>query len=283
MSKQAPQFRPRRTKAQQKSRRYLWLAVAAGGAVVIAVGVVVGIILAGGDDNSTAPAGLPTPASVSTAGSQDGRRPVLPKPAAQYVIQAGDVVSGYKTLGAETYVLSALGFATAGYFTSRDEGERLAEQWGYLDGYQSSFEPDGQLAGVLKGRYYIHVESYLFEAASGAAAAFAQVDVKAKATPASEAQATKGLGNQSSAYKLITGTVGTSELVEAYYRYIFQRGNLLTVVQVNGAEPFMNIDRARDLAVVVDAKALGERAAPTPTPGKSSTQLPVPPPATPTR
>ena len=283
MSRQAPRFRPRRTKAQQKSRRYLWLAIATGGLVVVAAAVVIGLALTGGDDSSTTPAGLPTAASVSTAGSQDSRGPILDKPAARYVIQAGDVKTGYKTLGSETFTLSAIGFAANGYFSSVQEGEKLAGDWGYKDGYQASFEPDGQLAGVLQGRYYIRVESYLFDSASGAAEAFARVDKAAKSKPGSEPQQTKGLGNQSSAYKLVTGTVSNSELVQVYHRFIFQRGNLLTVVQTNGAEPFMNIDRARDLAVVVDAKALGERAAPTPTPGSTGTQLPVPPAATPTR
>jgi hypothetical protein len=199
------------------------------------------------------------------------------------VIQAGDVSNGYKTLGSNTFSLSALGFATNGYFPNAQAGETQAEAWGYKDGYQSSFEPDGQLAGLLQGRYYIQVESYLFNTVDGAAQAYAHIDGVTRSQTKSIEQVTNGLANESSAWKTIAGKVGSSELNMVYYRFIFRRGNLVTVVQTNGAEPYMTVDRARDLAVVVDEKARGNLPAPTPTPAKTGTPGLPSLPVTPTR
>jgi hypothetical protein len=271
VSKQAPQFRPRRSKAQQRSRRYLMMAIAVGLLIIAAVATVIGIAVSGGDDSEAA-SGQPTPASSSTAGTNDTTTaPVLDKPAARYVIQAGDVPSGFKTLGSNTFNLSAIGFAANGYFASAQDGETQANSWGYQDGYQSSFEPDGQLAGLLQGRYYIQVEAYLFTTVAGASQAYGHIADVTRSNQQSIEQKTNPLGNISSAWMTTTGKVGSSDLDMVYYRFIFQRGNLVSVVQVNGAAPYMTVDRARDLAVVVDQKALGTRPAPTPTPAKTGT------------
>jgi hypothetical protein len=46
-------------------------------------------------------------------------------------------------------------------------------------------------------------------------------------------------------------------------------------VQTMGADPYMTIDRARDLAVAMDDRALSKRAAPTPTPIPRPALLPT--------
>ena len=281
MSKQAPQFRPRQTKAQTRSRRYLLAASVIGVLLIAAIGTIIGLAVSGDDSNSSGTSGLPTAISRSTGGTEGGPEPRISAPAARYVIQAGDVPNGFKTLGNSTFNISSLGFATNGTFKTSAEGEQAATDWGYADGYQSSFEPQGQLADVVKGAYYIKVESYIFNDSAGAAKAITAMETVYRAKPGSTQETAKGLGNQSSAWKLINGTVGTSELVQVYHRFIFRRGNLVTVVQTTGADVFVNIDKARDLAVIVDRKALGEIAAPTPTISKSGT--PALPPVQPTQ
>ena len=271
MTRQAPRFRPRRTKAQQSSRRYLLLAGVAGAAVLVGVGIVLAVVLSGDDTSLPAVNALPTASSQSTAGTLGGPDTLISTPVAGLVVQTADLKDGrYKSLEPETYPVSAIGFATNGYFVNAQAGEQQALAWGYKEGYQSSFEPDGQLAGVLQGRYYIRVEAYAFDAVGGAQQAYAFLEQQHRSRPRSvEEPGVKGLALQSSAFKITGQKVGSSELSEVFHRFLFRRGNLVVVVQTLGAEPFLNIDKARDLAVLVDEKALGQRPAPTPTPAKS--------------
>jgi hypothetical protein len=266
----APRFRARRIKPESPLRRWRWriLAAAAGVAALVAIGLVSWIIIDSGDDG-TAQAGGGGP-DVAVEG-----------PAARYVVQLGELPAGFKEFPPDTFPVSRIGFASAqGYFTTSDEGERLADEWGYVDGYQASYLPVGQLADVVQGMFYLQTEAYLFNSIEGAQAAYTYLEQHHKAQAGSETQSAKGLGNESSAFKLKTGTVGTSDLPGVYHRFIFRRGTLISVVQTYGADKYMTIDQARAIAARLDAKALGTAPAYTPTPVPRTPQ--VPPAATPT-
>jgi protein-L-isoaspartate O-methyltransferase len=121
----------------------------------------------------------------------------------------------------------------------------------------------------------------LFDSIDGARAAFRHLKAHHDEQQGSVKEPSSAVGNEWAAYSFISGTVGTSEKVQVYYRYLFRRGNMVSIVQVNGAQEFMEIERARALAAVIDQKALGQRVAPTPTP--AATQAPIVVPPSPTR
>lgn len=265
----APQFRPRGRTLRSPRRRWIAIGAAAGllTAVVAAVAVLVLVVM--DDEGDPVLLGADSGPSESTGGSSDQRLPRLAAPASQFVLQSQDITGGYHTYVPDTYQLSPLSWASQGHFKDPEAGEQQAIDWGYLDGYQSSFEPNGQLADVVRGSYYVEVESVIFDTLDGAVAAYEHLKGIHASLAGSQAVEAKQLGNESSAWKAVSGTVGPSELPAVYHRFIFRRGNLVSIVQTYGADKFMKIDFARNLAIGVDQKALGERAAPTPTPGSS--------------
>jgi hypothetical protein len=240
----------------------------AGGAAVAltAILVVIVVVLVNGGDGED---GAATPASGSVGGTLNGPEPTLSTQAAALAPQIGDFNVRYRANDA--YVVNAFAFANIGPFSSVKAGEALADQWGYREGYTVTLTPDGQLAGVLEGRFYVTAEVYLFNSLDGARQAYSTFEQFYAAAPASERQQTRGLANDSSAWKLIKDTVGTSDVVAVYHRFVFRRGNMVAVIQTFGGDPFMTIDRARDIAVVIDDKALEKRPAPLPTPARTGT------------
>jgi len=245
-----------------------WLVLAAVWAAAFA-------LLACGDDGNKTVESAGKLAS-SSGGTVGGPEPMLQGPPSRFAILVDDLAPGNKPYVPSVQSLNASDFvATAKIFPSSAEGENVVNGWGYLDGYQTAYQPDGQLAAALSGAYYVNAEVYLFKTLDGARQAYQQFEKAYAASPGSEQQNTKGLGNQSSAWKLVSGTVGSSDVVAAYHRFVFRRGNLVGVVQTMGADPYMTIDRARDLAVVMDDRALTKRAAPTPTPVPRPTLLPT--------
>ena len=236
-------------------------------ALVAALTLIVVLLVNGGDGEDAAA----TPVSSSVGGTLNGPEPTLNVQAAALAPQLGDFNARYSTHGGDAYVVNAFAFANTGPFASVKEGEALAEQWGYREGYTATLTPDGQLAGVLEGRFYVTAEVYLFNSMDGARQAYSKFEQLYAAAPGSERQQTRGLANDSSAWKLIKDTVGTSDVVAVYHRFVFRRGNMVAVIQTFGADPYMTIDRARDIAVVVDDKALAKRPAPLPTPAGTAT------------
>jgi hypothetical protein len=282
VNRPAPKFRSRREKRRSLPRRRL---VILGGIVVAllaALGIVLGLVLSGDDDGGTdlpAAVGEGTVYPKSTQGVAGGPEPLLSGPVAKYIVQLDDV-RGAEVHVTETFNLSATQFAGNGSFRSVSEGEELAEQWGYLEGYQGSIQPRGRVAEVIKGAYFIRTEAYLFRTIEGAALAYAHIEQVHMRQAGSTPVAILALGNQSSAFNVLEGTFGDQPA--SYNRFIFRRGNLVAIVQATGVKDRTTPDTARDLAVVVDAKALGVLPAPTPTsPPRSQTpQLPA---GTPTR
>lgn len=166
----------------------------------------------------------------------------------------------------DTFAGNLSTFASSYLFVNGQQGQDLATQWKILDAFQASYQPTGLAADALRGRYYVTVETYLFQAADGARAAYEHMARLYASNNATVPQQTKGLGNQSSAYALVQGTIASSDIPAVYHRFLFRRGNVVAVVQTLGGDPYMSIDQARDIAVAIDDKILGKRPATDPTP-----------------
>lgn len=204
--------------------------------------------------------------SQSTRGVAGGPAPILDGPASRYAPPIEEMPEWLLLYPPDTYAITAEVFARLGAFESPAQGEEFALNQGFEDGWQVRFEPDGLLAGVVEGRFYATVQVFRFQRPSGAGAAFDQYESAAEDIAGSQEVEVAALGNQSAGWRYIEGTVGDTEVVAVYHRFVFQRGNLLTVVQTYGAEPVMTIDQARELAAVVDERALADPAPPEPTP-----------------
>lgn len=252
-----------------KRRRFLFAGIAVG---AVAAGSLATVFAFTSGDDGTPTSGLPTAASRSTAGTAGGREPQLAGPANRYAPLLEELRARTILHKPDTFTLNALAWVTnGGLFASTDEGEAQAERWGYIDGFQVAFRPDGQLASVLQGEWFTTINVVLLGDSSKAHEAYLRFEEQYRKTAGSEQQVTKGLGNESSAWKITSGTVPNSQIVAVYHRFVFRRGNMIVTVQTYGGEPFMSIDQARDTAVVIDDKALGNRPAPTPTPAPTGT------------
>jgi hypothetical protein len=277
MTKRAPEFRPRGSR-RGRFGRWPLAAIAAGVAALTIIGLVTWFIIdsASGDDDDDGGS------SESVGGVDGGPETQVAAPASQYTVQLYDLAtSPIETNPDETYPLNALGFAQNGYFADTEQGETLAAEWGYVDGYQSGLRPTGQIADVVQGGYYIRSEAYVFESVSGAQLAYGYLEDSHRNQAGSVEVDTKNLANESSSFEILEGTVGSSDKPAVYHRFLFRRGSMVAIVQTWGAQEFMTVDRARDLAVAMDDKARGERDAYTPTPRSGNSPVVVPPSTTP--
>ena len=145
-----------------------------------------------------------------------------------------------------------------------------------LGGYETGYTPEGREKAVLQGGFYSKFETHLFGDADGAKKAFDRFASYLKGTQGNQAVSALSVGNQSVAYQRIEGKVPNSSVNAVFHYLLFRRGNLVSVVFTYGAEGFMKIDSAHELAVMVDQKALGKSNAVEPTPTSNYT-----PPATP--
>ncbi|MCX7617960.1 hypothetical protein [Tepidiforma sp.] len=211
----------------------------------------------------------PAPAGGSTATvevTNPGVSPDLSPPASKYVIRVEDLGTNWITDIPATVVVDAAGYAQTKVFPSQAEGEKLLSQWGYEGGYQTGYSPEGRDTAVLNGAYYIRTECHLFAQEAGAKQAYDYFNRFAAAQPGMAPVTMTRVGNQSAAYVMTLGTIGKSSVNAVYHQVLFQRGNLVCVVLTKGAEPFMKVDAARELALISDKKALGQLDAPEPTP-----------------
>lgn len=201
-------------------------------------------------------------------GTQGGPAPVLSGPASRFAPFVEEMPGVFDVNPPETFTVPSDFWALpdVGPFTSSSEGVAFAEEHGYLDGWNVLYTPDGLLAGVAQGRYYATIQVFMFESAASGTAAYEAYLAQAERVGGSERVTTPGLGNRSSGWQFIQGTVGTTEIPAVYHRFLLQRGNLVAVVQTYGGEPFMSIDPARAIAVIIDGKALAEGTAIAPTP-----------------
>ncbi len=227
-----------------------------------------------GIDVSSTVKGTPVPGATATAtrpsqstgGTTGGPETVSKGLASQYAPAVNEVPGRNDVNVPETFAANLSTFASSYLFTNNKEGEEKANEWKILDGYQVQYDPDGLQADLLRGRYYVRTEVYLFADVGGAKAAYDFMDKFHLARNGSQQVATKQLANQSNAFKVTGGTVGTSNEVMAFYRMLVRRGNVVYIVQVNGADKFISVDDARNVAIIVDDRILGNRPATVPTP-----------------
>ena len=250
--------------------RRLWLAV---GSSLIPL-----LLLAscGGDDNAaaTAPAGVSTPgtlapAQVSPTAAQPRdtkAEPVLDGPAGKYGILQEDLGTNFLIDFTGTLALDAKIYGATKIFPAGTNGQNLLNEWGYLGGFQASFDPEGRQTATLNGGYYLAVESHLFRTAEGASKAFKFFNSHLAMIKSNQLVTTVSVGNEYQAWYTLGEKIAGSQVNAVYHRFIFRRGNLVTVVLTSGAEPFMRVDTARSVAVVIDQKAMGEKPALAPTP-----------------
>lgn len=252
-------------------RRNQSIIILVAGVILLAGAMAAVFFLRGGDDGGTN-AGTPgvtadgEKPSTSTSGTTGGQEVVAKAPASQFSVLLGELPEKYEVDVPNTFAQNISTYSSSYWFNSEQEGSKMASQWRIIDGFNAVFQPNGLSADVAQGEAYITVETYMFQTVDGAKLAWAYYDNRLKSIPASEAVKTKGLANDSSAYRIVKGTVGPSEIVGVYHRFSFRRGNTIVSVQTFGGQPFINIDLARNLAVIVDNKLLGVRPATEPTP-----------------
>ena len=247
--------------------------------------VVPAMAACGGSDNSakatenskaTTPAGASASAGASSPNDAT-KSPTLAMPASRFAISLDDLGLSFITNVPDTFVLNAENYGASKTFPSADEGKQLLGKWGYLGGYETGFRPEGGEKAILQGSYYVNIETHLFKAEDGAQQAYDYFEGRLKSAASAQPVNTEQLGNKSSAWKLVSGKVAGSTIDAAYHRFLFRRGNLVTVIQTYGADSFMTAGIARGLASIVDAKALGTKQAIEPTP-TSNYQTPTPEP-----
>lgn len=192
--------------------------------------------------------------------------PTLDLPARKYTLLLADVGQGYFTDRQHTFELDAGNYSTTPSFPNPAEGRKLLKEWGYKGGFETAFEPEGRQTDVLNGKFYIAVETHLFETTDGAGKAFAYFEDRLRTAGRAGQVEAAALGNQSSAWKASGDKVSGSSITGTFHRFILRRGNMVAIVQTWGAEPFMRVDTVRGLAAILDDKALGRKEAPEPTP-----------------
>ncbi len=217
----------------------------------------------GGDDDGGSPSG-----PASTGGTDGGPEVTADAPVTKYApfVEQLTSLGAFEVYPPETFGLAAATWSLTGPFVSSTEGEQKATEWGYQEGFNVQYNPQGLLAGVLQGRYYITIQVHLFETKDGAESAFEAYKMTTSSAAGAKELSPKGLGNEWVAYELPQGVVGSSDVVAVYHRFVFRRGNVVATVQTYGAEPFMTIDSAREVAVMVDDRILGNSDAIEPTP-----------------
>ena len=261
----------RRGERARKTDRRFWIALGAIGAIFIAGAAALLYIARDTESSSDLVTGddaTPAIRTPSTGGTKGGPEPRLDGPAVKFAAAEQEIGGGVEAVPNESADLTSEMFADAsiGPFKDANEGRAKVQEWGYKEGYLGVFQPDGLAAGLLLGRYYVRLETHLFNSVDGAIKAFAWYSDTYNKNTALQAQQTPQLANQSAAWKSVQGKIESSDLDGVYHRFVFRRGNLIGIVQTAGADTFMTVDPARDIAVIVDDRALGNRAAPTPTP-----------------
>lgn len=214
----------------------------------------------GGDGGDAGPAGL-------AAGEAGGPQPNLSAPASRYAPYLNELRGDFDVNPSSTYGFTEQLYAGSGPFLSPTEAAQLIEEWGYLDGYLATFEPVGLLAAAVQGRFYVTTETHLFKTTDGARKAFNKYAAHyGEANGSLAVTDAKGLANQSAAFKIESGTLGNSTVNAVYHSFMFRRGNLVAIVRTFGGVPFMTIEQARAVAVIMDEHALGTRVNDEPTP-----------------
>jgi hypothetical protein len=201
----------------------------------------------------------------STSGTTGGSDDAVKGPASLYSPGVKELPGVFSVNVPQTFTDNISTFASSYLFTSNSQGAQLAQQWGIIDGFKAAYDPDGLEAGLLSGRYYVQTETYLFDKSSGASEAYDYIQNVYSSRAGSEKQDAKQLGIKSAGYKIVEGTVGTSDQPKGYYSFMFKRGNVVAVVRIIGAERSVSVDTAREVAAIIDDRITGKRPATQPT------------------
>ena len=235
------------------------------------------LLAACGGDSAGASKTIKSATSATAVPSNDSSKsPILQPPASRFALSLDDLGTAFITNVPLTFVLDAQNYGKSKTFADGDDGVKLLTEWGYLGGYETSFRPEGNDQAILtNGAFNLAIETHLFKDENGAKKAYDYFEKRQRDGGVQPVNAPQ-LGNKSSAWKVLTGKIGTSTIDAANHRFIFRRGNLVTIVATLGADGFMDVNKIRDLAAIVDAKALGEREAIAPTPTNNYTPAAAP-------
>ncbi len=192
--------------------------------------------------------------------------PNLEEPASRYTILQPDLDGNFITDVGGTFSLNAEDYAVASVFPDQRQGYELLNEWGYIEGYETGYVPEGRERAVLNGAYYFAVESHLFEDKDGARAAYEYILERLDESVSEPTDLSFELGNESSAWTAPGGRIPGSSSDSVHHRVIFRRGNLVAMVATWGAEALMRAEPAHQLALIVDQKATGRRDSMEPTP-----------------
>ncbi|MEX0783977.1 MAG: hypothetical protein WD557_15155 [Dehalococcoidia bacterium] len=229
----------------------------------------------GGDDDdgvspttssTSATPGASASPSAPTVPVNSSTEPTVGEPASKYTLLLADIGSGYFTDRQHTFELTVENYATTASFPSPADGQRMLKEWGYMGGFETAYEPEGRTQDVLNGKFYVAVETHLFESPEGAQAAYAYFEEGLRAARRAEPIQAATVGNQSSAWRYTDGKISGSSINGVFHRFVIRRGNMVAVVQTWGADPLMRVDTARGFAAILDEKALGRKESPEPTP-----------------
>jgi hypothetical protein len=220
--------------------------------------------------NTPAP-GASTAAVSADATPNDAKTaPTLTMPVSRFTVGLDDLGNAFITNVDETYVLDVKSYGGSMAFSSAAEGQKMLTDWGYKGGYETGFRPEGGDTAVLNGAYNVYIEAHLFSSDDGAKKAFDYFDSRLKTSGQQPLDAAQ-VGNQSEGWKFAGGKIKNSSESAADHRFMFRRGNLVVIVKTLGADAFMGIGQAHDIAWMVDQKALGKAKAIEPTPTSNFT------------
>ncbi len=219
----------------------------------------------GGDTDSPA-ATTGTSSTPTTLVSNPGTSPLVDEPASKYAIAVEDLGFNWITSLNSVYVLNMDNYAATRTFSSENEGRKTLEGWRWLGGYETGYAPEGYDTAVLNGGFYVNQECHIFEDEAGASAAYKWMVARAQSISVQQPVSMPQLGNESAAFVANVGNIGNSPVVATYHQVIFRRGNVVSIVVTKGSQGFMTVDAARELSLITDQKALGQKPAVEPTP-----------------
>jgi hypothetical protein len=197
-----------------------------------------------------------------------GTSPMLDAPASKYAIAVEDLfpIGGWITSLNSTYVLTMENYPSTRAFSSENEGRKILEGWRWKGGYETGYAPEGRDTAVLNGGFYVNQECHIFEDEAGAKEAYAWMVARARSIPGQQPVSMPAIGNESAAFVADFGTIGNSPVTATFHQVIFRRGNVVSIVVTKGSQGFMKVDVARELSLITDQKALGQKPAVEPTP-----------------
>ena len=239
---------------------------------------IVPLFVACGDDDDDGTGGAVASVTTGTSSAQgtppsnSTKSPTADGPASRYSVTNDEIGLRWFTdvAGTISYDLMALA-KTVDIFPSAGLGQKVLTDWGYLDGYQVRYIPEQRDEAVKLGLYYITIETHRYKTPEGAQKAYTYYTDSISASPVEMAP----LGNKSVGYSGFSGKIPRTTVNAEFKQIIFTRGNVVVIVLTTGAQGFMKMEYAWDLAQIVDQKILGETPSTAPTP-TSNYQTPTP-------